>query len=103
LLADVAAPGARQHFRDLLFGFWIFVPVTMQIVGFERLAMTETTGSPERPRLPATGFYEWQQRSDGKQAYRFRRKDLEPFAFAGIWEFAPIKWRRDLICGDDCR
>jgi putative SOS response-associated peptidase YedK len=40
--------------------------------------------------IPATGFYEWQQRADGKQPYRFRRKDLEPFAFAGIWEFARI-------------
>jgi putative SOS response-associated peptidase YedK len=35
--------------------------------------------------IPATGFYEWQTRTDGKQPYRFRRKDLEPFAFAGIW------------------
>ena len=35
-------------------------------------------------------FYEWQERADGKQPYRFRRKDLEPFAFAGIWEFARI-------------
>ena len=25
--------------------------------------------------IPATG-YEWQQRDDGKQPYRFRRKDL---------------------------
>jgi putative SOS response-associated peptidase YedK len=41
--------------------------------------------------IPATGFYEWQDRPDGKQAYRFRRKDLEPFAFAGIWEFARIR------------
>ena len=40
--------------------------------------------------VPATGFYEWQQRSDGKQAYRFRRRDLEPFAFAGIREFARL-------------
>jgi hypothetical protein len=40
--------------------------------------------------IPATGFYEWLQREDGKQPYRFRRKDLEPFAFAGIWEFARI-------------
>jgi putative SOS response-associated peptidase YedK len=38
--------------------------------------------------IPATGFYEWQQREDGKQPFRFRRKDLEPFAFAGIWEFS---------------
>jgi putative SOS response-associated peptidase YedK len=40
--------------------------------------------------IPATGFHEWQQREDGKQPYRFRRKDLEPFAFAGIWEFARL-------------
>ena len=30
--------------------------------------------------IPATGFYECQQRDDGKQPYRFRRKDLDPFA-----------------------
>jgi putative SOS response-associated peptidase YedK len=30
------------------------------------------------------------KREDGKQLYRFRRKDLEPFAFAGIWEFARL-------------
>jgi putative SOS response-associated peptidase YedK len=40
--------------------------------------------------IPATGFYEWQKREDGKQPYRFRRKDLEPFAFAGIWEFVRL-------------
>jgi hypothetical protein len=26
--------------------------------------------------IPATGFYEWKKREDGKQPYRFRRKDL---------------------------
>jgi putative SOS response-associated peptidase YedK len=30
------------------------------------------------------------ERRDGKQPYRFRRKDLEPFAFAGIWESARL-------------
>ena len=40
--------------------------------------------------MTATGFYEWQKREDGKKPYRFRRKDLEPFALAGIWEFARI-------------
>jgi putative SOS response-associated peptidase YedK len=39
---------------------------------------------------PRHSFYEWQQRRDGKQPYRFRRKDVEPFAFAGIWEFAHL-------------
>ena len=40
--------------------------------------------------IPATGFYEWQRRENGKQPYRFHRKDLEPFAFAGIWEFTRL-------------
>ncbi len=40
--------------------------------------------------IPATGFFEWEQRADGKQPWRFVRKDLEPFAFAGIWEYAKI-------------
>ena len=36
--------------------------------------------------IPATGFYEWQQRASGKQPWRFTMKDLEPFAFGGLWE-----------------
>jgi putative SOS response-associated peptidase YedK len=43
-----------------------------------------------RGLIPATGFYEWQKREDGKQPYRFTRKDLEPFAFAGVWEFTRL-------------
>ena len=44
--------------------------------------------------IPATGFYEWQKRADGKQPYRFVRKDLEPFAFAGIWEYVKLQEAR---------
>jgi putative SOS response-associated peptidase YedK len=43
-----------------------------------------------RALIPATGYFEWQKRADGKQPYRFRREDLEPFAFAGLWEYAKI-------------
>ena len=43
-----------------------------------------------RALIPATGFFEWQKRADGKQPYRFQHKDLEPFAFAGLWEFARL-------------
>lgn len=41
--------------------------------------------------IPATGFYEWENTATGKQPWRFVRKDLEPFAFAGLWEYAKIE------------
>jgi putative SOS response-associated peptidase YedK len=40
--------------------------------------------------IPATGFFEWQTVADGKQPWRFVRKDLEPFVFARIWEFSRL-------------
>jgi putative SOS response-associated peptidase YedK len=56
----------------------------------DKLRLFREASAKRRCLIPATGFYEWQQREDGKQPYRFRRKDLEPFAFAGIWEFARL-------------
>jgi putative SOS response-associated peptidase YedK len=39
----------------------------------------------------ADGYYEWQQRPDGKQPHFIQRRDGEPFAMAGLWE----RWRPD--------
>ncbi|HEU4753513.1 MAG TPA: SOS response-associated peptidase, partial [Armatimonadota bacterium] len=39
--------------------------------------------------VPASGFYEWVRRPDGKQPLHIRRKDGAPLAFAGLWE----EWR----------
>ena len=36
--------------------------------------------------IPANGFYEWQQRDDGKDPYFVHVKDERLFSFAGIWE-----------------
>ncbi len=33
----------------------------------------------------ADGFYEWQERTDGKQPFRVQRADDQPFAMAGLW------------------
>lgn len=41
--------------------------------------------------IPATGFYEWQQKEQGKQAFHIYRKDMQLFAFAGLWEY----WEHD--------
>jgi putative SOS response-associated peptidase YedK len=36
--------------------------------------------------IPASGFYEWQRRPNGKQPYVIGMADGNPFAFAGLWE-----------------
>jgi len=36
--------------------------------------------------IPVDGFYEWQNRPDGKQPFLFRRRDKRPFALAGMWD-----------------
>ncbi|HEU5098236.1 MAG TPA: SOS response-associated peptidase [Roseiflexaceae bacterium] len=36
--------------------------------------------------VPASGFYEWQRTSDGKQPFCIRLKDDELFAFAGLYD-----------------
>lgn len=41
--------------------------------------------------IPADGFFEWQKREVGKQAFHIHRIDQQPFAFAGLWE----QWQHD--------
>lgn len=37
--------------------------------------------------IPASGFYEWQTTTHGKQPYYIHRKDDGLLAFAGLWEY----------------
>ena len=55
-----------------------------------KLPLFREAFAKRRCLIPATWFFEWQKVADGKQPWRFVRKDLEPFTFAGIWEFARI-------------
>lgn len=40
----------------------------------------------QRCLIPATGFYEWKTSKDGKLPYFIHPKDLDLYAFAGIWD-----------------
>jgi putative SOS response-associated peptidase YedK len=43
----------------------------------------------QRCLVPASGFYEWQQTSAGKQPYYIHLQDTDVFAFAGLYDI----WR----------
>lgn len=36
--------------------------------------------------IPATGFFEWQAGTNGKQPYHIHKQENALFAFAGVWE-----------------
>jgi putative SOS response-associated peptidase YedK len=40
----------------------------------------------QRCLVPASGFYEWEKRTEGKQPVHIVRKDGRPFGMAGLWE-----------------
>lgn len=91
----------RDGERELVMARWGLVPwwskslpniphINARAETVHEKALFRESFAKRRALIPATGFFEWQQRADGKQPYRFRREDLEPFAFAGIWEFARL-------------
>ena len=46
-----------------------------------------TAYKQRRCLIPASGFYEWQQLEQGKQAYCISHKENQLIAFAGLWEY----------------
>ncbi len=92
----------RDGEREVVMARWGLIPFWMKekpkvphinarAETVDKLPMFREAFAKRRCLIPATGFYEWEKRKDGKQPYRFTRKDLEPFAFAAIWEFARIE------------
>ena len=91
----------RDGEREVVMARWGLIPSRMKekpkaphinarAETVHKLPLFREAFAKRRCLIPATGFFEWQKREDGRQPYRFRRKDLEPFAFAGIWEFARL-------------
>ncbi len=91
----------RDGTRELAIARWGLIPFWMKekpkvphinarAETVHKLPLFREAFAKRRCLIPATGFFEWQTLPDGKQPWRFVMKDLEPFAFAGIWEFARL-------------
>ena len=91
----------RDGTRELVMARWGLTPFWMKekpkvphinarAETVHKLPLFREAFAKRRCLISATGFYEWQRREDGKQPYRFHRKDLEPFALAGAWEFTRL-------------
>jgi putative SOS response-associated peptidase YedK len=91
----------RDGERELVMARWGLVPrwskempkvphINARAETVHTIRMFREAFARRRALIPATGFFEWQKRADGKQPYRFRLRDLEPFAFAGLWEFCRL-------------
>ena len=94
----------RDGVREVVMARWGLIPFWMKewpkkpfinarTETVEKMPMFREAFARRRCLVPATGFFEWQQRASGKQPYRIRRRDLEPFALAGLWEFARLDGR----------
>jgi putative SOS response-associated peptidase YedK len=91
----VPAPGAPRQLDMLR---WGLVPYWAEDLSIgNRMINARSESVAEKPSyrrsfrkqrcLVATdGFYEWKKVGKLKQPYHIRRKDRQPFAFAGLWE-----------------
>jgi putative SOS response-associated peptidase YedK len=84
----------RDGQRELVMARWGLVPwwskelpkkpfINARCETVHTTPMFREAFAERRALIPATGFFEWQQRADGKQPYRFRRQDLEPLPLPG--------------------
>lgn len=85
----------RRQFALVRWGFipgWVKDPKTVSLLINARaesvLDKPAFRNAVRRRRclIPADGFYEWREAAGRKQTYFVRRKDGDPFAFAGLWE-----------------
>jgi len=61
-------------------------PVTNARAETAAVKMFKDAFRERRCLVPADGFYEWKTMSDGKQPYRFIKRDGNTFCFAGLWQ-----------------
>jgi putative SOS response-associated peptidase YedK len=59
----------------------------------EKVTFRKIMEKGQRCLILADGFYEWQAAAQGKGSktpYYFHRKERQPFAFAGLWDYSQL-------------
>jgi putative SOS response-associated peptidase YedK len=94
----VRLAGDQPHTREVALLRWGLVPswASDPKIAFSCInARSETAASKpafragfrhRRCLIPADGFYEWRKKGKARQPFLFRRRDGQPFAFAGLWD-----------------
>lgn len=94
----VPASGAPRHLDFLRWGlvpYWADDPkignrmINARSEGVADKPAYRSSFRKQRCLIPTDGFYEWKKEGKLKQPYHIRRKDRQPFAFAGLWS----RWR----------
>jgi putative SOS response-associated peptidase YedK len=85
--------------RELTYAHWGLIPSWARDIKMaSRMINARSETAAEKPAyraafkrrrclVPATGFYEWQKTSSGKQPIHFQVDDGGLFALAGLWEY----------------
>jgi putative SOS response-associated peptidase YedK len=70
-------------------------PINARVEGLAESRMFAPALARRRCLIPADGFYEWQERGEGrrKQPYHLHDPDGQPLAFAGLYSV----WRDDAV------
>jgi putative SOS response-associated peptidase YedK len=66
-------------------------PINARLETIQTSPMFKASFQRRRCLIPASGFYEWSDKTSPKQPYYFYEKDYPIFAFAGLWNI----WERE--------
>lgn len=103
--ASADRPRSLARLRWGLIPFWVDDPEdfepTLINARAETVADKPSFREPFRRRrcvIPASGFFEWQETSEGKQPYFVRPGGEHPFGFAGLWD----RWEGEDLAVNSC-
>lgn len=101
----VTAPGGPRHLDLLKWGlvpYWAEDPsIGNRMINARSESVADKPAyrwsfRKQRCLIATDGFYEWKKEGKLKQPFHIRRKDRQPFAFAGLW----ARWKPKDGSGD---